>query len=415
MNKIIICVTLSLSIMVLTLAGCNKGNENTSNQSSGADSSSELSLSKNSGSGDETITSDELSAENSLTGSGNDTVSYSSIASESTMISKKVSSGGFSSLTSGSRTSSTASSSKAISKAQSSQVISEVPDVKVDTTTINRGKVSQQGDWIYYVQYGSSGINKIKTDGTGASTMLNNESISDIHIENEWIYYIGNKYYLYRIKTDGTGNTTLLENNGDYVKNKIDFLYVEGSWIYYHKPYYGMSMMKIDGSFSHEIIPKIGLTFNFSNGWIYYTAGSDGIYKIRTDGTDNTLVVCAYVRADGFQVVDNYIYYGCIDSMNIYKASVNQVADKSQSSINIRFLNELSSVFRIADGWLYFCNGNDLGKLYKMRMNGTEKSLIYNNDYDMIGSLDVVGNWIYFDANGYGKIKTDGSQLQLFN
>jgi len=106
--------------------------------------------------------------------------------------------------------------------------------------------------------------------------------------------------------------------------------------------------------------------------WIYYkrirrysptTPGM--IHKIRTDGTGDTRL--------------NYDQSDCINVLN---------------------------------GWVYYYADN---KIYKMRIDGTEKTLL-DNDF---GSLYVIGNWIYFNsrANGYKiyKINTDGTNKTKVN
>lgn len=60
--------------------------------------------------------------------------------------------------------------------------------------------------------------------------------------------------------------------------------------------------------------------------------------------------------------------------------------------------------------WIYYMNGGDYNKLYKININGTGKTKL-NNDASY--NINVVGDWIYFTNKSDGqklyKIKTDGT------
>lgn len=61
------------------------------------------------------------------------------------------------------------------------------------------------------------------------------------------------------------------------------------------------------------------------------------------------------------------------------------------------------------DGWIYYSNGRDKGKLYKVRTDGTEKTKL--NDSPLITYINVSDGWVYYKSeHGISKIKTDGSE-----
>jgi len=64
------------------------------------------------------------------------------------------------------------------------------------------------------------------------------------------------------------------------------------------------------------------------------------------------------------------------------------------------------------DGWLYYSNWNykDISKLSKMKKDGTQPTILTN---DQVSYINILGDWIYYinvsDNDSIYKIKTDGS------
>jgi len=66
------------------------------------------------------------------------------------------------------------------------------------------------------------------------------------------------------------------------------------------------------------------------------------------------------------------------------------------------------------DGWIYYSNSSDEGKLYKMRTDGTERTKL--NDHNSC-CINIAGDWIYYlnsreDYQLY-KMRTDGTERQI--
>jgi hypothetical protein len=153
----------------------------------------------------------------------------------------------------------------------------------------NANFINVIGDWVYYVNW----INdffpyKIRTDGT-ERTMLCEDEAWNMVVVDEWIYYISrtDRGKLYKIRIDGTDRTMLSDDV------YMDFC-VDDDWIYYARGFgfdEGLVKMRTDGS--EKIILDIKVVthheFNVVDGWIYYSNDEfSGLYKIRTDGTENT-------------------------------------------------------------------------------------------------------------------------------
>jgi len=200
------------------------------------------------------------------------------------------------------------------------------------------GRITVDGDWIYYVDqeligkgpysvgyYKTLGINKIKTDGSGGTSLYKGtaaDSVSSqvedsIHVLNDWIYFIqpGDGHRpaaLNKIRKDGSQLMQLANVNFN------SFLIADG-WIYYieNNQLYKMSL---EGS---SIIPLRKFdqpvsshTLYYHDGWIYYVKGSFGIMgsadieKIRVDGSDPTVVVQGVRAVSLFFAGDQLMFSG---------------------------------------------------------------------------------------------------------
>ncbi len=89
----------------------------------------------------------------------------------------------------------------------------------------NSGYVTQQGDWIYYVnQDDDDKIYKIRTDGRGREKVNDDDSRS-LNVAGGWIYYFafigdGNQF---KVRIDSTERQLLEENAEQYGEKTIDF------------------------------------------------------------------------------------------------------------------------------------------------------------------------------------------------
>lgn len=206
------------------------------------------------------------------------------------------------------------------------------------------------------------------------------------------------------------------------------------------------------------------LCLNFVDGWIYYISSPDGlIYKMREDGTENTLITTADTQSGLMQgyttqnlsmvetmvVVDDYIY--CRVHNNDRTKAIYRINTDSGEVEKLQQLGEITSGFTVYDGWIYYSkNADDTWETYRITTDGTQNTkitdfqifstsivndkiyYIYGNDVletkiycmDLNGSnnkqiadgimavkINVVGDWIYFtDTSAIYKVKTDGTE-----
>ena len=209
---------------------------------------------------------------------------------------------------------------------------------------------------------------------------------------------------------------------------------------------------------------------NVVDGWIYYINSESGgglIYKVREDGSENTLITSGYYAHDFMQgyttqdmgsilkmvVVDNWIYcrvYEGNDDGN-YNAIYRIDADSGEV-VRLQQVGRYMAGLVIFDGWIYYSKGEgDNGAYtYRMRTDGTENTMIaeawipspsiadgkifylggddasgsqiFSMDLDgtNIGriadgivavSINAVGEWIYYaTGSAVFKVKTDGTE-----
>ncbi|WP_434294219.1 DUF5050 domain-containing protein [Clostridium botulinum] len=245
------------------------------------------------------------------------------------------------------------------------------------------------GDWIYYSNYNDNGkIYKMKKDGT-KKQILCDDTATYITVSGGVVYYANqsDKGRLYKINTDGTidGGTSnrdpagkvhgmpVMDDYGNYNKatDQANFINVVGDWIYYS---------------------------NFSDGHKIYTVNKDG--NIRRKVNDEW--------ADGIQIVGAWAYY-CSGSGAISKVRV----DGTGSVIPLRGTTrkvDKGYHLNIVDGWLYYSNAEDGGKLYRIKEDGSgEKKKLADLATDYI---NIVGDTMYLISAGKTytlPLNTDGT------
>ncbi|WP_240422004.1 DUF5050 domain-containing protein [Paenibacillus periandrae] len=197
------------------------------------------------------------------------------------------------------------------------------------------GKIAVEGDWIYHVDqvltgqtenaigyYKTLGIKKIKTDGTGETSLFQGTTASNpsgsvvedsIHVLKDWIYLVQpgdgkSPPAFYKIRKAGTQLTPLPAVNFN------NFMVADG-WIYYVDNN-ELFKMSLEGSSAISVkkFDKYVNSLYYHDGWIYYVKGSFGfmgsadIEKIRIDGSEQTRVIGG-VRASSLYFAGSKLYF----------------------------------------------------------------------------------------------------------
>lgn len=148
---------------------------------------------------------------------------------------------------------------------------------------------------------------------------------------------------------------------------------------------------------------------NIQGEWLYFI-GSDGIYKMRTDGS--SLKQLAYnTVARQLLIMNNWLFYNTDDG--IYRMQIDR-----KGAMPIRILDNPNIYqFTVSKGWVYYkesSNSGQAGTIGRIRINGTDNLNYGSLDYE---DLTVHEDYIYFnyiaeDKAMIGRIPVEGGRLQ---
>jgi hypothetical protein len=252
-------------------------------------------------------------------------------------------------------------------------------------------------------------------------------------IKGGWIYYSNDNDggRLYKMREDGSEKTRLSDRAGGYVS-------VVGSWVYYGGSE-GIGRIRADGS-KEELITDDNAPdacLNVVGDRVYYKHADGGLYKIRADGSEK-------MRLDGepvslINVYGDWVYYtvsngSYIDENKkrrfVYNKKTgeymaNWFYDKGNGIYKIRkdgsektkILSGDPFAVNVEGDWIYYTIEveNNLSNLFKIRTDGTGNTQLSD---DNIYRFNVDGDWIYFQNYRDGdnaylyKISTDGSEVR---
>ena len=201
-------------------------------------------------------------------------------------------------------------------------------------------------------------------------------------------------------------NSTGRVGNANYNIANSGWIDEEDGWLYYGL-WDGLYKCREDGTSKVKLHDEVGGVYdiNVINDWVYFR--SDGIYRIKTDGTSYEQIAAEDVRG-GVHFVDGKIYNGSEYRMDFDGSEKERIYNKNSAC---------GYTLNIVDGWIYFFDteiGTEDDKIYKMKYDGSDFQSIYEGRSD---HMIVDGEWIYFtdyeDDKSLCKMKTDGSERQV--
>lgn len=242
---------------------------------------------------------------------------------------------------------------------------------------------------------------KVSIYGTQQRGRLGNENYNisnggQVDEENDWIYY-GLGHGLYKCKEDGTCKEKLFEvEGGVYSINVIK------NWVYFRSN--GIHRIKTDGTSYEQIASEdVRGGVHFIDGKIYN--GSE--YRMNIDGSKKERIydsnaACGYT----LNIVDGWIYFYDKDLENKNSFIFKMRLDGSE----YQSIYEGRTDYMVVDGdWIYFVDYKEYKNIYKLKTDGSEKYLITETP-NKVGSIIVRDDWIYYISDGINKIKTDGTE-----
>lgn len=128
-------------------------------------------------------------------------------------------------------------------------------------------------------------------------------------------------------------------------------------------------------------------------------------YKVRTDGSERTQLTFDGDAIHNLMLIDDWLYYS---SMSRPETLIKMSTDGSTRSS----FDGISRAYGLNyhNGWFYYYNWNNHNKIYKVRLDNSENSLVCNDSAYLI---NIVGDWIYYvnssENDKFYRVRTDGS------
>ena len=142
--------------------------------------------------------------------------------------------------------------------------------------------------------------------------------------------------------------------------------------------------------------------------WIYFSnyKKDSYLYKMKNDGTERQLLLRGSVG--NVNVVGEWVYYtdSDWDKNGIFKIKINGTKETKLCSGDYYWMH-------VADGWIYYSKTNMGDPLYRMRLDGSD-NMVVSDDYCWFPN--IVGEWLYYmkpEDNKVYKMKTDGTQKSV--
>lgn len=274
----------------------------------------------------------------------------------------------------------------------------------------NESLIAQNGDDIYYAGI-SGGLNKLNLITEEEKQIVDDQVVSCIQIDNDWIYYIsGDRYYspnLYKVKSDGTSKALLIEMCQEYILSS-NFIY------YIDRADHLMYRIGLNSANKEALTEKSVAELLFYDNNIYFVFLNDSfVYRYNTTSgkIDNILKV----RCFNISIVDNWLYFINIDDNRLlYKVSIDGGELISITSHPIFSYN-------LNERYIFYTYGN----LYRSDLDGND-IVTFETDESIIGNISLLEDYIFYDKDGseghspgvmhyiHYIMKFDGSQKKEF-
>jgi len=216
--------------------------------------------------------------------------------------------------------------------------------------------------------------------------VLSKDKVRQFVLVDDNIYYINdtNDGKIYRMKTDGTLNTELSGNKVWDLEASTDSIYFLRENKVFRRTFDGTIQTQINNDFSATWVDVINdkvlyKSFNFGTGGRLIRADLNG---------ENKVEICPD-EPYGFLLKDNHVSW-------FYKHNEHIVND-----------------------WIYFINNSDQRSIYKVKIDGSEKTKISADsvtDSSSSTDIDIVYDYIYYknsaDGDKYYRVKIDGTGRQ---
>ncbi|WBW98654.1 DUF5050 domain-containing protein [Oceanirhabdus sp. W0125-5] len=305
---------------------------------------------------------------------------------------------------------------------------------KYDTNGLFHGVISDDfaqyinvvDEWIYYSNYRDKAkLYRMKVDGS-YKQKLNDEYSAFITIVGDYVYYsnYSDNGRITRIRKDGSDATEDNKGNkhghplSNNVRDEAFFLNYVGEWIYYSNinDHHRVYAVNTSGTYRKRLSDEGASSIQVVDDWIYYTNNKGELRKVRSDGSKETQdlnsVVSKFERGYFFNVVDDWIYYSnAKDSNRLYKI-------KTDGTQNTRLTFEPVTYINIAYNTIYFVSKGDMftvpidtnGKIKPVEVKKvvSDKKVVQVDDINILVPYEQVNETIEWLENEHLPTKVTG-------
>jgi len=196
----------------------------------------------------------------------------------------------------------------------------------------------------------------------------------------------------------GNQEYNFLGNSPGNIENH-GFASQEQGWIYFSTFESGLLKMRLDGTdFTGLTQDKQITDINVKDGWVYYDLSeynqninnTEGfIYKIKTDGSQKTLLLKDSGSFSSMIIVDDWIYFTHRPGYNESRGYITRI--KNDGSERTKLSEITTQTLYYDDGWLYTDQNVELTK---MKIDGSE---IKKLDNEQPITIAITNDWIYYE------------------
>lgn len=269
-------------------------------------------------------------------------------------------------------------------------------------TYLSDGYAVTDGEWIYYRSYsdGSYSMKKMSMDGTTVE-QLPGGNLWWIDIEDGFLYGSYKKQNI--VKVDIADRKEYkYSRRQDLNEYNSYYITVDNGWIYYctndtQIDKNGVYKMKTDGTENTLLYEGVVDSFKLDGEWLYID-DYDTHYRIKTDGTGLEQLPIGALKYD--YIVSNGVFFdknGKYEDASLVGNSGKGVPSHTYASL--------------IDDTFYYIKG---GSIYKQNSDGTNEVKIL--DGEAYSHVHVLGDWLFFmnsDTDEWYFCKTDGSGLKV--
>jgi hypothetical protein len=188
---------------------------------------------------------------------------------------------------------------------------------------------------------------------------------------------------------------------------------VKDGWLYYLKKaesLYGekeetLWRVRPERILSDQLVADVeAWDINFAGEWLYYVNWSDGqsIYRARPDGSEAVHLVNG--PAQQINIVGENIVY--VKERHIYSIG-------REGGMAIQLLDDDVENVAVVGGWIYYANGDDGFRPYRVRLDGTERTKVANDETLF---MTVADDWIFYSNRSDGdklyRVQLNGTQRE---